>query len=118
MKKILEVLRFGDTDIRFNTDIPLQKLPQAVQTLPPEILMAMATTLWGGNEPAVLAMIRVLAIADLALSVNREEMISELDDASKHLASAFKRSIRDVSNQGGNIVIFGPGVPPPSADKS
>ena len=58
MKKILEVLRFGENDIRFHTDIdPLQD-PDTIHQTVTELAMAMMTTLWGGNEQAVLAMIR------------------------------------------------------------
>ena len=58
MKKILEVLRYGENDIRFNTDIDPLKDPEIIHPTVTELAMAMMTTLWGGNEQAVLAMIR------------------------------------------------------------
>ena len=39
----------------------------------------MSSSLWGGNELNVLAMIRALAVADLGVSVNRGEMVRYLD---------------------------------------
>ena len=86
MKKILEVLQYGDTDIRFNTDIDVRKNPNAVMDILSRVAFAMTTSLWGGNEMSVLAMIRTLSIADLAVSVNREEMIHQLDETSAMLA--------------------------------
>lgn len=52
----------------------------------------MVTRLWGGNETAVLAMIRALAIADLAVSVNRKQM----------------------ERNGEKVIRFAPGVTPSS----
>ena len=69
MKKILEVLRYGENDIRFHTDIDPKKDPEIINQTVVEVAMAMMTTLWGGNEQAVLAMIRALSIADLGVSV-------------------------------------------------
>ena len=65
MKKILEVLRYGENDIRFHTDLDPTKAPGIIPETTTELAIAMMTTLWGGNELAVLAMIRALAIADL-----------------------------------------------------
>ena len=50
MKKILEVLRYGENDIRFRTDIDPLKDPDTVHQTVTELAMAMMTTLWGGNE--------------------------------------------------------------------
>lgn len=92
MIKLLEVLKYSDTDIRINTDIDVRKDPWAVQETVISAIMCMATKLWGGNEISVLAMIRALAIADLALSVNREEMIRFLDQASEDYAICFRET--------------------------
>ncbi len=73
MKKILEVLQDGDIDIRFNTDLDPVKHPNVIPNVITRTAFAMVTKLWGGNEAAVLAMIRALAIADLAVSVNRQK---------------------------------------------
>ena len=115
MKKILEVLRYGENDIRFRTDIdPLQD-PDTIHQTVTELAMAMMTTLWGGNEQAVLAMIRALAIADLGVSVNRREMVGFLDDASGMLEASIHDARRAFEQSGGKITVFGPGVAPPKS---
>ena len=88
MKTILEVVRYGENDIRFHTDIDPLKDPDTIHQTVTELAMAMMTTLWGGNEQAVLAMIRALAIADLGVSVNRRQMVGFLDDASGMLEAS------------------------------
>ncbi|MBO4843824.1 MAG: hypothetical protein J5490_04465 [Bacteroidales bacterium] len=113
MKKILEVLQYGDLDIRFNTDFDVMKNPQALEDLVPKIAMAMTTTLWGGNEMSVLAMIRSLCIADIGVSVNRKEMIEMLDHATEHLAQAMRDAHEAMARSGITVQTFGPGVPPP-----
>lgn len=113
MKKILEVLQYGDHDIRFNTDYDVMKNPKALEDLVPNIAMAMTTTLWGGNEMSVLAMIRSLCIADIGVSVNRKEMLEMLDHATEHLAQAMHDAREAAIREGVRIQTFGPGVPPP-----
>ena len=113
MKKILEVLRYGNGDIIFKTDVDPLKNPEEVNNVLIQTMMSMATKLWGGNEQAVLAMIRVLSIADLALSVNRKEMIRWLDRESGNLYKAFQDASAAFKKEGGKIMTFGPGVMPP-----
>jgi hypothetical protein len=112
MKKILEVLQYGDRDIRFNTDIKLGSDLEAT-TLLTSIALAMVTTLWGGNEKEVLAMIRALAIADLSVCVNRKEMLKVLELDSKHLARAFMDAQKEMERRGIKVMTFAPGVQPP-----
>ena len=115
MKKIIEVLRYGENDIRFHTDIdPLQD-PETIHQTVTELAMAMMTTLWGRNEQAVLAMIRALAIADLGVSVNRRQMVGFLDDASGMLEASIRDARRAFEQSGGKIMVFGPGVAPPKS---
>ena len=101
MKKILEVLRYGENDIRFHTDIDPSKDPSIIHQTVVELAFAMMTTLWGGNEQAVLAMVRALAISDLGVSVNRRQMVGFLNEASADLAlslqAARKRSRKPVA---------------------
>ena len=113
MKKILEVLRYGENDIRFNTDLDPRKDPEIINKTVVEVAMAMITTLWGGNEQAVLAMIRSLCIADIGVSVNRKEMIEMLDHATEHLAQAMRDAHEAMARSGITVQTFGPGVPPP-----
>lgn len=112
MKKILEVLRYGENDIRFRTDMDPLKDPNVVPQTVSEVAFAMMTTLWGGNEQAVLAMIRALAIADLGVSVNRKEMLAFLDDASGTLAKTFRSARKAFEKSGGKMQVFGPGIAP------
>lgn len=112
MKKILEVLQYGEHDIRFNTDIDVRKNPQVVGDLIPKVAMAMGTSLWGGNETSVLAVIRVLCLADLALSVNRKEMIQALDRDSEYVLRMLKEAKDAITRSGGKVQVFGPGVGP------
>lgn len=112
MKKILEVLRYGENDIRFHTDIDPIRNPNLIPQTITELALAMTTTLWGGNEQAVLAMVRALAIADLGVSVNRRQMIRFLDDASEDLEKSLGEARRMFEKTGGKVMVFGPGVPP------
>ena len=108
MKKILEVHRYGEMDIRFNTDIDPIKTPQEIPDVISQAAFAMATKLWGGNEQAVLSMIRALAIADLAMSANREEMIRWLDHESKVLAEGIRDAVKEFKKTGGEGDDFRP----------
>lgn len=112
MKKILEVLQYGEMDIRFNTDIKIEGNIEIIPTITSAAAISMATRLWGGNECAVLAMIRSLAIADLSLCANRKDMIRYLDDSSIAMAHAFLDAKREVEKRGGEVHIFGPGIMP------
>lgn len=77
---------------------------------------SMSTQLWGGDETSVLAMIRMLAVADLALSVNRPDMVRFLDKQSKVMGQVFKEATQEMVRQG-KAVVFPPNVQP-SAIKS
>ena len=115
MKKILEVLRYGENDIRFNTDIDRLKDPEIIHQTVTELAMAMMTSLWGGNEQAVLAMIRALAISDLGVSVNRRQMVAFLNEASEVLADSLRAARKAFEESGGKVMVFGPGVAPPES---
>lgn len=98
MKKILEILQYGETDICFKTDLKPSEKPDTIPGLIAAFSFSMMTSLWGGNELDVMAIIRALAIADLAVSVNREEMIEMIEKPignSKRMAarlSGFRQS--------------------------
>ena len=115
MKKILEVLRYGENDIRFNTDIDPLKDPEIIHQTVTELAMAMMTTLWGGNEQVVLAMIRALAISDLGVSVNRRQMVAFLNDASEVLEDSLRAARKAFEEAGGKVTVFGPGIAPPKS---
>lgn len=114
MKKILEVLQYGDTDIRFNTDFDPIQTPNDVIGVTSNSAFAMMTKLWGGNETAVLAMIRALAIADLAVSINRKQMIDYLDEQSALLAKSIQDAMNVMENRGVKFATFSPGINPPA----
>ncbi|MCQ2133680.1 MAG: hypothetical protein MJY88_01820 [Bacteroidales bacterium] len=114
MKKILEIIQYGEHDIRFNTDIDVLKRPQEVEAIISKTMFAMATKLWGGNEQSVIAMIRAMAIADLAISTKRDAMIKELDESSKAMGKAFMETMKALNGKGGvSVQMFGPGIPRP-----
>ena len=114
MKKILEVLQYGETDIRFNTDIDTAKNPDIILDIIAKSAFTMMTKLWGGNEQSVLAMIRALAIADLSVSVNRKEMIRQLDETSQMMNKSMKEARKAFEKNGGKMIVFGPGIKPGS----
>lgn len=111
MKMILEVLSYGPGDIRFRTDFHTPVSRETLQQLLYSTMHSMSTDLWGGDEMAVLAMIRMLALADLSLCVNREEIIRCLDSDSADLAQAFREVMEEMTRQG-RAVLFPPGVNP------
>ena len=112
MKKILEVLQNGEGDIRFNTDFDVTKDADKLLSVAPNAAMAMMTTLWGGNEISVIAMIRALAIADLAVSVNTEEMLTQMKESALFLKKTFEEARTQFEKQGGRIETFAPGIKP------
>ena len=113
MKKILEVLRLGDNDIRFDTDFNPVQNPAILPQVTSEVSFAMVTSLWGGNERNVLAMLRCLTVADIAMSANRRQMVDWLDKESSALARCFRESTAEFQRRGGKVAIFAPGVPKP-----
>ena len=113
MKKILEVLLYGDNDLRFNTDLDRSDLRDLIPTLASTAAITMVTKLCGGKEPYVLAAIRALSIADLAVSVNRKEMIRQLDECSEMLVRSFQEAKAQLEKNGGKVITFAPGVNPP-----
>jgi len=117
MKKLLEVLQYGEYDIRFNTDIDVKKTPDMIPSVASKSAVAMMTTLWGGNETSVIAMIRALSIADLAASVNPKEMADFLYDSAMILKRCMAESKQEFEKAGGKMVTFAPGIKP-SSNKS
>ena len=112
METILKITR-DDKGLNFDTDLDPVSNPELIHDVIIQTAMAMMTTLWGGNEQAVLAMIRAIAVADLGVSVNREQMVSFLDDASKALAGSLADARNAFVQNGGTITTFAPGVPRP-----
>lgn len=112
MKTILEVLDCGNGEVRFNTDFKIARNPSCIPELLSKIAFNMTTRLWGGNEADVLAIIRLLAVSDLSVSVNRKEMIKMLDQESASFGSIFRKAAREMESDGKMHTIY-PGVTPP-----
>ena len=112
MKKILEILQYGETDIRFHTDLKPSEKPDTIPGLVSTAAFSMMTSLWGGNELDILAVIRALAIADLAVSVNRKEMIKMIDQDSKFFADLLREARQSFERDGGKVVTFAPFIQP------
>ena len=106
MKKVLEILQYGDTDIRFNTDLKLTEHPDSIPPLIGAFSFSMMTTLWGGNEMDIMAVIRALAIADLAVTGNRKELIRAMDEDSEMFAEIIKETRREYEKMGGRVITF------------
>ena len=51
---------------------------------------SMATKLWGGNEQSVLAVLRALGMADLALCEHKKEMIREIEYTAQVISDSIK----------------------------
>ena len=113
MKTVLKVLRNGAEDFRFETDFDPKTNPQEIVDVVVGASLAMLTSLWGGNECAVIAMIRALAIADLSVCANRKDMIRMLDEESAKLVEARAEAQKEVEKNGGKVTTFGPGIQPP-----
>lgn len=112
MKKILEILQYGDTDIRFRTDLKPADKPETIPGLVTALSFAMMTTLWGENERDIIPVLRALTIADLAVSVNREEMVRLMDEDSREFARILEESRREFERRGGKVITFPPHVQP------
>ena len=113
MKTVLQVLQYGDFDFRFKTDFDPHSNPDVILKIISGAAFSMSTTLWGGNEGAVLAVLRSLIIADLAVSVNRKEMIKMMDEQSAAMAKAMREAKKEFEKEGGEVITFAPGIKPP-----
>ena len=114
MKKILEVLQNGNGELRFYTDLDVQKNPNIIMDLTVNAIFSMATKLWGGNEKDVIAIIRALFVADMALSVDRKVVLKGLGEECDKLGEQFMRMMKEFQDKG-KVVAFPPGVSAPSS---
>lgn len=108
MKKILEVLQCRNGELKFNTDVDVIKNPESVIDITGMAIYTMATKLWGGNEHSVVAMIRALFLADMALSPDRDVICKGLIKESGFMYEIFQKSI----SQCGKVQTFPPGFTP------
>lgn len=113
MKKILEVLQYGNGEIKFHTDIDINTNPDAIPQIASMGALSMATKLWGGNEASVLSVLRALTIADLSLCTHRKEMIKELEECARMLEKCMNECKREFEKTGGKILTSPPNEMPP-----
>jgi hypothetical protein len=113
MKKILEVLESSNGELKFYTDVDVKKNPAAVMDVASSAVFTMATKLWGGQEDSVIAVIRALFVADMALSVDPRMLIHGLAQESERMAEIFNDMMSRLVAEG-KAQTFGPGVKPPS----
>lgn len=113
MKKVLEVLQCSNGELKFNTDLDVKKNPMVMMDITTSAIFSMATKLWGGNEQTVIAAIRALFVADMALSPDRDVVLKGLGEHAAGLGGAFTEMMMEWQSQG-KAQAFGPGVPKPS----
>ncbi len=113
MKKILEVLECSNGELKFNTDVDVIKDPESIIDITGKAIYHMATKLWGGNEHSVIAMIRAMFIADMALSPDRDIICKGLAKESKVMYEIYRQSI----SQFGKVQTFPPGYGPVNKGK-
>lgn len=111
------MLQCGDGELKFNTDLDVQKDPMAIMDLTVNAMFNMATRLWGGNEKTVIAVIRALFVADMAISVDRKIVLKGLGKESEKMGEQFMKTMKTLQDQG-KAMSFPPGVRPPSSKNS
>ena len=111
MRNLLIVTENEKGEINFDTDLTKNDLSE-IPVLAGMFAFNMLTRLWGGNELMVLAVIRNLALADLAVSTNRKEMLNFLDQASKYTAEQVFALIEKMKEDGVEVKLFNPGIKP------
>lgn len=116
MRKILEVLQSSTGELTFDTDIDVEKDPTAVMDIMSSAMFCMATKLWGGNEHSVIAMIRALFVADMAISADREVVGKGLVQEAAHMGKLFNDMMGAMEKRG-QAQSFAPGVPRPGTGR-
>ena len=114
MKKILEVLQDGDGELKFNTDLDVQENPMVIMDLTVNAMLSMTTKLWGGNEQTVIAVIRALFVADMAISVDRKIVLKGLVKESERMGNQFVKMMKDLQTRG-KAMAFPPDISAPSS---
>ena len=116
MKKILEVIQCKTGELRFNTDLDVKKNPMEVMDVTISAMLSMATKLWGGNEQTVIAVIRALFVADMAISVDRKVVLKGLGEEADVVGKQFMKMMNELQAQGQAMTFPDPpGVQAPSS---
>lgn len=112
MRKILEVLQSSTGELTFNTDINVEKNTTVVMDIMSSAMFCMATKLWGGNEQSVIAVIRALFVADMAISADGEFIMKGIMKEAAHMGKLFNDMMAAMEARG-VAQSFAPGVPRP-----
>ena len=89
MKRILEVLQCSDGELKFNSEIDVDSDPTVVMDIMSSAMFCMATKLLGEKENSVVAMIRALFVADMAISLDRDIILKGLSKEAAHMGKLF-----------------------------
>lgn len=111
MRKILEVIECPNGELKFNTDVDIIKNPDEIPDISSRATFCMATKLWGGNEHSIMAMIRVLFMADMALSPNRKQITKQLCNDAEEMFRIFEMMSKQMAAKGQGQM-FPPGMSP------
>jgi hypothetical protein len=114
MKKILEVLQCENGELKFNTDLDVNKNPMAIMDITISAMFSMATKLWGGKEQTIISVIRALFVADMAISVDRKIVLKGLGLESEKMGKEFMKMMKMLQGRG-EATPFPSGLQPPSS---
>ena len=117
MKKILEVLQDSTGELKFDTDIDVEKDPTIVMDIMSSAMFCMSTKLWGGKEDSVIAAIRALFVADMAISTDRDFIMKGLVKEAAHMGKIFNDMMERLQAEG-KAQSFAPGVPRPGTSRN
>ena len=99
-KKVLEVLQCSDGELKFNSEIDVDSDPTVVMDIMSSAMFCMATKLWGEKENSVVAMIRALFVADMAISVDRDFILKGLSKEAAHMGRLFNDMMEKFQAEG------------------
>lgn len=77
-------------------------------------MFSMATKLCGGNERTVVAVIRALFVADMAISVDRKIVLKGLGGEAEQMDELFMNMMNELQSQD-KAMTFPPSVQAPSS---
>ena len=109
MRKVLEVLQSSTGELTFNTDVDVEKDATVVIDIMSSAMFSMATKLWGGNEQSVIAVIRALFVADMAISADREFIMKGIMKEAAYMGKIFNDMMASMEARG-VAQSFAPGV--------
>ncbi len=98
MKKLLEVLQYGECDIRFNTDVDVSD-PMVIVDIAGAAAMSLANTFPGENKSAVIGVLRALYMADLAISDNKDALANDILTVAKRLEIYMDEAVDDIKQR-------------------